>query len=75
MANAILIVVEIGITGDAEIWAHRAGCTRPEGGYPLAKRRYPTTVDMAIRAAEWATSRYGAGNFDPDISVRMPQGR
>ena len=73
-ASVTQVVVFVHASGSAEVYFHNVGC-RPVMAWPLSAARYPTHVDMALKAAEVAARKLGAGAFNPDISISTPQTR
>ncbi len=74
MSNVNHISVFVYKGGNGEVNFH-SGNTHPVMAWPLAKSRYPTTIDMVAKAIEVATRKLGEGNFCPDIEVSTPESR
>jgi Asp-tRNA(Asn)/Glu-tRNA(Gln) amidotransferase B subunit len=76
MSNAAVTQVSVFVhaSGNAEVYFHNIG-VRPVMAWPLAASRYPTHIDMALKAVEVATRKLGEGAFNPDISISTPETR
>lgn len=66
------VSVFVHASGNAEVYFHNVG-VRPVMAWPLAASRYPTHIDMALKAVEVATRKLGEGAFNPDISISTPR--